>query len=411
MNITITGTDAPPRSGVVATLLAKACKVGGVVRGDTVSTFASVADGIGSWELELPPLLGIVGQAPWAYVVTQADGQVWIIDPTAAVSPVVVSDPAIAVALDACPVVPQPGSPASLLSTDAGQTLTTGTDGGILSRAAGAGGGGTSTWSDNGSGNAADVLPVLVGASAATDTPMQVEAAFTAPATANFGNSVIHAVGSGANAGIVAGMEVDLSAGANTIAAGGFHLITGSSPTAQLYGFYDSISDGGQGVGGAAAYVSQVDISGPAPGATVQGVQVIIGAPGGCALLSGLTAVVSGVANESRGVYISSQPAPGTVDAYGLRLNHVAGVAAGADWLLRAETSGAGAKSAFDGSLGLGQQGFPPDFAGAAGQPVLAMRDAVPPTSTPNGGGVLFSEGGALKWLGSSGTVTTIAPA
>ncbi len=34
-----------------------------------------------------------------------------------------------------------------------------------------------------------------------------------------------------------------------------------------------------------------------------------------------------------------------------------------------------------------------------------------PPPSTPSGGGVLYVEGGALKFKGSSGTVTTIAPA
>jgi hypothetical protein len=33
------------------------------------------------------------------------------------------------------------------------------------------------------------------------------------------------------------------------------------------------------------------------------------------------------------------------------------------------------------------------------------------PASNPSGGGVLYAEGGALKWRGSSGTVTEIAPA
>lgn len=33
------------------------------------------------------------------------------------------------------------------------------------------------------------------------------------------------------------------------------------------------------------------------------------------------------------------------------------------------------------------------------------------PTTNPSGGGVLYAEGGALKWRGSSGTVTTVAPA
>lgn len=36
---------------------------------------------------------------------------------------------------------------------------------------------------------------------------------------------------------------------------------------------------------------------------------------------------------------------------------------------------------------------------------------SVLPSSNPTGGGVMYAEGGALKWRGSSGTVTTIAPA
>ena len=36
---------------------------------------------------------------------------------------------------------------------------------------------------------------------------------------------------------------------------------------------------------------------------------------------------------------------------------------------------------------------------------------ATVPTNNPTGGGVLYAEGGALKWRGSNGTVTTVAPA
>jgi hypothetical protein len=43
---------------------------------------------------------------------------------------------------------------------------------------------------------------------------------------------------------------------------------------------------------------------------------------------------------------------------------------------------------------------------------VVGITDATTaPTSNPRGGGVLYVEGGALKYRGSSGTVTTIAPA
>lgn len=48
----------------------------------------------------------------------------------------------------------------------------------------------------------------------------------------------------------------------------------------------------------------------------------------------------------------------------------------------------------------------------AGGAGVFAIGDCpIPPPSIPAGGGVLYSEGGALKWKGSSGTITTIAAA
>jgi hypothetical protein len=42
---------------------------------------------------------------------------------------------------------------------------------------------------------------------------------------------------------------------------------------------------------------------------------------------------------------------------------------------------------------------------------IVSMQNTTAPTTNPTGGGFLYSEGGALKWRGSSGTVTTIAPA
>ena len=50
------------------------------------------------------------------------------------------------------------------------------------------------------------------------------------------------------------------------------------------------------------------------------------------------------------------------------------------------------------------------DLGGGVG--VIGIANAATtPASTPSGGGVLFVESGALKFKGSSGTVTTIAPA
>ena len=46
------------------------------------------------------------------------------------------------------------------------------------------------------------------------------------------------------------------------------------------------------------------------------------------------------------------------------------------------------------------------------GTGVLGMANATTvPTTNPTGGGVLYIQAGALKYRGSSGTVTTIAPA
>ena len=55
-------------------------------------------------------------------------------------------------------------------------------------------------------------------------------------------------------------------------------------------------------------------------------------------------------------------------------------------------------------------------FSGSAsvggGSGVLGIANAnTVPNSNPSGGGILYAEGGALKWRGSSGTVTTIAVA
>ena len=53
---------------------------------------------------------------------------------------------------------------------------------------------------------------------------------------------------------------------------------------------------------------------------------------------------------------------------------------------------------------------FPPKF--CSGSRIIALADASPaPSSNPDGGGLLYSEGGALKWRSSSGTITTLASA
>ncbi len=59
-----------------------------------------------------------------------------------------------------------------------------------------------------------------------------------------------------------------------------------------------------------------------------------------------------------------------------------------------------------------GNVGFRTGSQFGAGQGVLAIGNAiVTPSVNPAGGGVLYIENGALKYRGSGGTVTTIAPA
>jgi len=59
------------------------------------------------------------------------------------------------------------------------------------------------------------------------------------------------------------------------------------------------------------------------------------------------------------------------------------------------------------GNLGIGTTGA---FGSGAG--VIGIANAVTvPSTNPSGGGVLYVDAGALKWRGSSGTVTTLAPA
>jgi hypothetical protein len=59
-----------------------------------------------------------------------------------------------------------------------------------------------------------------------------------------------------------------------------------------------------------------------------------------------------------------------------------------------------------------GNIGFGTTSQFGAGQGVIAIADAlVVPSVNPAGGGILYVEDGALKYRGSNGAVTTIAPA
>lgn len=59
----------------------------------------------------------------------------------------------------------------------------------------------------------------------------------------------------------------------------------------------------------------------------------------------------------------------------------------------------------------LGNWGFNSvDAGGGVGVITLANATTAPSTN-PTGGGILYSEAGALKWRGSAGTVTVLGPA
>lgn len=52
-----------------------------------------------------------------------------------------------------------------------------------------------------------------------------------------------------------------------------------------------------------------------------------------------------------------------------------------------------------------------PTYGGGSSAVMMIQDASVAPSSNPTGGGILYSQAGALKWRGSSGTVTTIAVA
>jgi len=59
-----------------------------------------------------------------------------------------------------------------------------------------------------------------------------------------------------------------------------------------------------------------------------------------------------------------------------------------------------------------GNIGFRTTSQFGAGQGVIAVANAsVPPSVNPAGGGILYVEDGELKYRGSNGTITTVAPA
>jgi len=113
----------------------------------------------------------------------------------------------------------------------------------------------------------------------------------------------------------------------------------------------------------------------------------------------------SSVVSTHRGVRVRNQGAAFISDAIGVDIEAQSG--AGTNRALRALGTTQD-PSIHQPSLYL--FGTSPSLGG--GSRVLGIANAATvPNSNPGGGGVLYAEAGALKWRGSSGTVTTIAAA
>ena len=114
------------------------------------------------------------------------------------------------------------------------------------------------------------------------------------------------------------------------------------------------------------------------------------------------TAPNTGGNSGSAGVYLQGQ-------AHGWTIVTDVGLNGGDNLGVTSVTLGSTPVMFFDasGNVAINSTG---SFGSGTGVVFLANRTAAP-SGTPTGGGVLYAEAGALKWKGSSGTVTTIANA
>lgn len=138
-------------------------------------------------------------------------------------------------------------------------------------------------------------------------------------------------------------------------------------------------------------------------------------------LVVGATAAGDRLHVEGGGVVIDSGNdayAPSGAAMYGLNLHYesdsgiatVSAFAGGATNLVfRTTTGGVNTevgRFSYDKNFGVGMTSF-----GTSAQHVIGIKNGVAPTTSPTGGGQLYVESGALKYRGSSGTVTTVAAA
>lgn len=114
--------------------------------------------------------------------------------------------------------------------------------------------------------------------------------------------------------------------------------------------------------------------------------------------------VLSQTAQANIGIYDTS----GTAGQRRYRIGNTSGYMA-----LQARTdAGAGARDLLLLQHSTGNTGLLSSTSFGGGVKVIAVADATTiPTTNPTGGGIMYSEAGALKWRGPSGAVTTIGAA
>ncbi|MFF5433413.1 hypothetical protein ACFY5K_25660 [Streptomyces griseofuscus] len=182
-------------------------------------------------------------------------------------------------------------------------------------------------------------------------------------------------------------------------------IVYGYGLPAYAEGIYTADTD----LKGKAGYIYQASHAGPGPAELTAGVSAVQN-------LVAESATVNGALNSGRN-FIQQN------DAFTLALE-VAGFTTAngtpqlilvkdADGIARFEITAQGAlihrgTSSFSANVQLGSATA--DTGGGSG--VVGIANALTvPASNASSGGVLYAQGGALKWRGSNGTITTIAPA
>jgi hypothetical protein len=168
--------------------------------------------------------------------------------------------------------------------------------------------------------------------------------------------------------------------------------------------FFRNLPDGSSGAP-SLAFASELTLGFYRPGA---GKLSIMGGQVGIGTTPGYTLDVNGDIGVRNTFNLVGNAAEAFIQASGIahmRLNVDSAVAdthfrftRGGTELVRIDSSG---------NVGIGTT----DQFGDGAKVIGIVNAATVPTSNPTGGGVLYCEAGALKYRGSSGTITTIAPA